>query len=103
MATMVPDIDFSFKSPATQEAHRPMIPVGNVMGVTIFAKRTEAGGIAFFSDDVGGGQLVVDFTTVDATILKLCIDLHSWVDQEYEDMAKIYTNNPSRFNKHMGL
>lgn len=67
----------------------PLIEVGAYLGYKIYAKRTKAGGIAFFDDSVGGGQLVVDFTTVDPLCLKICLALYERVDGLYDKLAKI--------------
>jgi len=52
-----------------------LVEVGRWFGHTLFAARTEAGGIAFFDDTCGVEQCIVDFTTVDPIALKLALEL----------------------------
>lgn len=58
-----------------------MKEVAEVRGITIFANRTVVNGVEYFSDDIGGGQRVVDMTTVDIEVLKWIVDNHKQVDQ----------------------
>lgn len=67
----------------------PLIEVGAYLGYKIYAKRTEAGGIAFYDDSVGGGQLVIDFTTVDPLCVKMCLALYERVDNLYDKLTEI--------------
>ena len=51
---------------------------------TMYAKRTIVGGLAYFTDDVGGGQLVVDMTTVDPSVIKFISDNHDRIDKIFD-------------------
>lgn len=56
----------------------PFIAIGEVPGITIFARRTEVNGLEFASGDIGGGQIVVDLSTVSTRVLKWIVD--NWVE-----------------------
>lgn len=60
--------------------------VGSMPWSTIYARRTIVGGLAYFSDDVGGGQLVVDMSTVDIDILRYIVDNHERIDKTFDQI-----------------
>lgn len=47
---------------------------------TLFAKRTEVGGLVFATDDIGGGQIILDTSTVDMDVLKFIVDNYKRID-----------------------
>lgn len=47
----------------------------------LYARRTIVGGLEYVSDDIGGGQTIVDMTTVSIDALKLIVENHEVWDQ----------------------
>ena len=45
-------------------------------GTVLYARRTEANGLAFYTDDIGGGAMVVDMTTTRPSDLQWIIENH---------------------------
>jgi hypothetical protein len=55
---------------------------------TLYAKRTEAGGLAYFTDDIGGGQMIVDMTLADIDILRFIVEEHTRIDGIFDKLKR---------------
>ena len=58
-----------------------MVELDTPLPYPVYAKRSIVGGLEFYSDDVGGGQFVVDLTTVDVALLKWIVENHREVEK----------------------
>jgi hypothetical protein len=59
----------------------PFVKVAELPEQTIYAQRTLAGGIAYFTDECGVMSEIVDMTVVDEYTLKIIIELHNHLGQ----------------------
>ncbi len=55
---------------------RPLTEVAQFQSGALYARRTQVGGLEYVSDDVGGGQRIVDMSTVDLEMLRYIADNH---------------------------
>ena len=60
----------------------PFIKVAELPNQTIYAKRTDAGGVAYYTDQYGAECLIVDMTTTDEFTLKMILQLHKHLEQK---------------------
>ena len=61
----------------------PLIQVAEMFGMAIYAKMTEAGGMAYYTDDVGGGQCIIDLTIVDESAIRFVLDNKQRLHDDY--------------------
>ena len=59
----------------------PFVKLAELPDQTIFAQRTEAGGIAYYTNKYGPMSLVVDMTVTDKYTLKIVLELHNHINQ----------------------
>lgn len=62
--------------------------VGATPHAKIYAKRSEVGGVVYFDDSVGGGQMVVDMTTVPLSVLQ-------WIVSNHKDVERLLPDKPT--------
>jgi hypothetical protein len=67
-----------------------MIPVISLPSGTIFAQRTEAGGICYMDDTIGGGCPLVDMTIANPSHLKVILEMHDYIDKNFEKILKFH-------------
>ena len=60
----------------------PYVKVAELPNQIIYAKRTSAGGIAYYTDQHGVMSLIVDMTVVDEFTLKMVLQLHKHLEQK---------------------
>ena len=60
----------------------PYVKVAELPNQIIYAKRTSAGGIAYYTDEHGVMSLIVDMTVVDEFTLKMVLQLHKHLEQK---------------------
>ena len=63
-------------------AEYPFVKVAELPNQTIYAQRTAAGGVAYYSDQSGAQCLIVDMTTTDEFTLKMILQLHKHLEQK---------------------
>lgn len=56
---------------------------------TLYARRTEQGGIEYWTDDVGGGQRILDTTTVDLRFIKFIAGNHKDIDRVIDALPDV--------------
>ena len=62
-------------------AESELIEVARLPQGVIYAKRSPAGGLCYFCDDIGGGQFYYDSTIQDPAVMKTIIDtIHPYLD-----------------------
>ncbi len=60
----------------------PFVKVAELPEQTIYAQRTLAGGIAYFTDQYGVMSQIIDMTIVDEYTLKIILQLHKHLGQK---------------------
>lgn len=60
----------------------PFVKVAELPNQIIYAKRTSAGGIAYYTDQYSVMSLIVDMTIVDEFTLKMVLQLHKHLEQK---------------------
>jgi hypothetical protein len=67
---------------------RKLVPVAEILGFTLYAARTEAGGVCFYEDSCGIIAELVDMTVADPYMLRLALDLWPMLDRQLPGEVK---------------
>lgn len=73
-------------SPPPEE--RRLVKVAEVFGFAVYSERTAGGGLAYWTDDVGGGQMILDTTVVDVDAVRFIIDNHPRLEALHEALRE---------------